>query len=146
MTEDSPPSISKMMIHMLTHAGHEIEHAENGAIAGDIFERSIVTSRIAMWVSSSDIIIENMSNLGHSLSQTTSSQYDIIFMDMQMPIMDGLEAIRRTREMESKLGKLYQPITIIGVSANSDEETRSIRILSYGNQCIYSETIQNVSI
>ena len=87
-----------------------------------------------------------MSNLGHSLSQTTSSQYDIIFMDMQMPIMDGLEAIRRIREMESKLGKLYQPITIIGVSANSDEETRSIRILSYGNQCIYSETIQNVSI
>ena len=42
--------------------------------------------------------------------------FDIILMDLQMPVMDGLTSIRKIRELEAASGK-YTPI--IAVSANA---------------------------
>lgn len=44
--------------------------------------------------------------------------YDIIFMDVQMPEMDGLQAARHIREREAALGKLL-PVTIVAMTANA---------------------------
>jgi signal transduction histidine kinase/CheY-like chemotaxis protein len=44
-------------------------------------------------------------------------RFDCILMDMQMPEMDGIEAIRRIREMERSTGRPHTPI--ICVSANA---------------------------
>jgi len=43
--------------------------------------------------------------------------YDIVLMDMQMPVMDGITATKLIRERESKEGR--KPLTIIGLSANA---------------------------
>ncbi|NPA11180.1 MAG: response regulator [Epsilonproteobacteria bacterium] len=43
-------------------------------------------------------------------------KYDVIFMDMQMPIMDGLEATKEIREFEKKENLPHTPI--IAVTAN----------------------------
>ncbi len=44
------------------------------------------------------------------------NSYDLIFMDMQMPVMDGYEATRKIRESESGTG---QHRTIVAMTANA---------------------------
>lgn len=53
-----------------------------------------------------------------ALDALESNNFDAILMDIQMPIMDGLEATRIIRE------NLQSDIIIIGLSANAFEEDR----------------------
>jgi len=57
-------------------------------------------------------------------------RYDIIFMDMAMPVMDGAKATKGIRE-EEKLRGCHHPIPIIGTSGNIRDEQRN-RALSAG--------------
>ena len=51
---------------------------------------------------------------------TTSADYDVILMDLQMPVMNGLDATKKIREWENKNKRL--PISIIALTAASFKE------------------------
>ena len=61
------------------------------------------------------------------VQQAGPGYYDLILMDIQMPIMDGYHATRAIRELDDKV---KANIPIIAVSANAFEEDRKKAIES----------------
>lgn len=54
-----------------------------------------------------------------------SQEFDIILMDMQMPGMDGFEAVRRIREIEKNTGK-RTPIVAVSAFLTSDDKCKIV--------------------
>jgi CheY-like chemotaxis protein len=53
-----------------------------------------------------------------ALARLANSSYSLIFMDLQMPVMGGIEAAKAIREMEQRTGQARTPI--IAMTANPD--------------------------
>ncbi len=68
-------------------------------------------------------IASNGKEAVEKMEQAPAGTYDVILMDIQMPIMDGYEAARRIRVMEDKK---KAEIPIVAVTANAFEEDRKI--------------------
>lgn len=68
-------------------------------------------------------IVEVAGNGEEAISKYEANRYDIIFMDVQMPIMDGLTATRKIREIESEIGFR---IPIIAMTANALDGDREM--------------------
>lgn len=55
------------------------------------------------------------------IEKLATSQFNLVLMDIQMPLMDGIEA---TKYIRSKSVGINPLIPIIAVTANSDDETK----------------------
>ncbi len=64
-----------------------------------------------------------------ALIKFRENPYDIILMDVQLPIMDGLEATRQIRELEKESGKRSR---IVAVTAYALEKTKKLYGSRYG--------------
>ena len=60
--------------------------------------------------------IDTASNGREAIEKLGTSDYDIILMDIQMPVMNGLDAAENIREMEAGTG---QHIPIVAITANA---------------------------
>lgn len=83
----------------------------NQEISVDILDIAGVTAEIAP---NGQIALE-------MLEQRGAGYYDMVFMDIQMPVMDGYEAARRIRSMQDEQ---LANIPIIAMTANAYEEDR----------------------
>ncbi len=85
----------EIAVEILTEAGIEIEEAEDGSIA-----------------------LEKVRN-------AAPGEYDLVLMDIQMPVMDGYEACRRIRALEDEE---RSSIVIVAMTANAFEEDKMAAI------------------
>lgn len=96
----------------------------------------------------SKIIEKRLTKLGHTVRLTSNGEecagafalatkdFDVILMDLQMPIVDGMQATRMIRDLESKTPKSALPdkatqhgrVPIFAVSASLLEENRELYI------------------
>ncbi len=79
------------------------------------------------------VAVLNLNNLGHTVEianngkeavkKYANGDYDMIFMDVQMPEMDGVEASKKIRNLEKQSGSTKK-IPIIAMTANTSEDER----------------------
>ena len=67
-------------------------------------------------------------NGAQALDILARERFDVVLMDMQMPVMDGLEATRRLREREALSG---EHVPVVALTANAMEKDR-LRCLEAG--------------
>lgn len=58
-----------------------------------------------------------------ALEMIARDTYDLVLMDHMMPVMDGVEAVRRLRAME---GSYYGKLPVIALSASTEEGTERL--------------------
>lgn len=66
------------------------------------------------------ILTETAENGLDAVNKYNSNDYDIVFMDVHMPVMDGIEATRLIKKIEKKNG----PVPIIALTASAMEAGR----------------------
>lgn len=84
------------------------------------------------------------------LSMMKEKRYLVVLSDIQIPIMDGNEMVRRLREFEinlqtSSATQNFRPQLVIGMSANSDHTTQ-MDALSCGMQFFIGKPAQRSSL
>jgi PAS domain S-box-containing protein len=63
-------------------------------------------------------------NGAEALTVLAAQRFDLILMDMQMPVMDGLTATREVRRLEAGAGEARAPTPIVMMTANASREHR----------------------
>jgi len=77
----------------LTRAGHQVETVSDGGAAVEA-----------------------------AIGGKSSKRFDVVLMDLSMPVMDGFDAIAMIRKFEEEKG--HEPVPILVLSADSQEKTR----------------------
>ena len=71
-------------------------------------------------------LAENGEEAVQAYERAGESGYDLVFMDMQMPVMDGYEATRSIRAMEEERGWSRTPVTALTAYALEEEMQKSL--------------------
>ena len=105
-----------------------------------IVEDNIINQKLAKSVLESlGLDVDVASNGREAIEKRKSNDYDLIFMDIQMPIMDGVEATHKILEYEKKNEEKHIPI--IALTANALKGDRE-RFLSEGMDEYISKPIE----
>jgi signal transduction histidine kinase/CheY-like chemotaxis protein len=104
-----------------------------------LVEDNIVNQKVALGILKKlGLQADAAENGREALFALENLPYDLVLMDMQMPEMDGLEATRQIRDLESKV--IDHEIPIIAMTANAMQEDRQ-RCLQAGMNDYVSKPI-----
>ncbi|MCF7848645.1 MAG: transporter substrate-binding domain-containing protein [Kiritimatiellales bacterium] len=90
-----------------------------------LVEDNKVNQKVAMaMLRKAGCLVDGVENGHDALHQLQKEDYDIVFMDCQMPIMDGFEATRRIRQMREPYGNT--PIIAVTAHAMKDDREKCL--------------------
>jgi len=100
----------------------KVQLALNILLVEDHFINQIATKKVLKtW--SSDISVDIAENGLVAISKVQEHQYDLILMDIQMPVMNGLDATKKIRELNLSI-----PIIALTANASKQEQRKSLEI------------------
>ncbi len=95
-----------------------------------LVEDNEINQQIAVELLTSQGLVVEVANNGlEALDKVNQNRFDLVLMDIQMPLMDGLEATRQIRRHERERGDdSWQPLPIIAMTAHamSDDREKSL--------------------
>jgi CheY-like chemotaxis protein len=74
-------------------------------------------------IAAEGVSIEEVENGALAVTAYLAQPPDLVVMDMQMPVMDGLTAIRRIRDAERQHGLRRCPIVVLTANAFREDES-----------------------
>ncbi|MBF0194676.1 MAG: response regulator [Magnetococcales bacterium] len=139
-SEEKKGSTFHFTIPLSVKDHNNIEHNLNNTSHIDDQKKNVTSSSILLAEDNEDnaIVIEayikgtphqldTVVNGAQALSAIQSGKkYNLVLMDIQMPVMDGLEATRQIREMEKKYGRTKTPILALTSHAMNGDDEKSI--------------------
>ncbi|MGC2855200.1 ATP-binding protein [Novispirillum sp. DQ9] len=75
-------------------------------------------------ISGLGLTVDTAANGAEGLEKFRAGRYDLVFLDIQMPVMDGFSAARAMREVEEEERPDDRPIPIVALSATALKDDR----------------------
>jgi len=72
-----------------------------------------------------DYLFEMAENGAIGLEMYKKGNYDLVLMDLKMPVMDGLEATKEIREWEKQEGKKRVPLIALTAHGTTNDKKKS---------------------
>ena len=86
-------------------------------------EDNVVNQKVAVrFLQKYNFEVTVVSNGAEALEALSNDRYDLILMDVQMPIMDGLEAVQHLRKREATTGGHIPVIAMTAHAMQGDRE------------------------
>lgn len=96
----------------------------------DDFNRMVMMAQLQY----AELEVESAINGSEALERVMRRRPDLIFMDIEMPIMDGLEALVRIRDFQARAAQ--KPSLVVAYSGSDDAQSHA-RYLEHGfDQCL----------
>jgi signal transduction histidine kinase/ActR/RegA family two-component response regulator len=85
-----------------------------------------VNQRVVELILGDAVALECAANGVEGLAAFMARRFDLVLMDMQMPVMDGLEATQAIRVFERKAGRGRTPIVMLSANALADHVSQAL--------------------
>lgn len=94
-----------------------------------LVEDNVVNAMVARRIlEQMGVTVVTASNGHEALKKARQRDFDCILMDVQMPLMDGLEATRLLRQWEREQGRVPMPVVALTANAMHEERERCLAV------------------